>query len=62
MAIAANKSDISEERRVSVEKAKEYAKEQAIPQFHTSAKDAVGVDELFLYIAKSIILSINIYL
>uniref|UniRef100_A0A0A9XXG3 Ras-related protein Rab-21 n=1 Tax=Lygus hesperus TaxID=30085 RepID=A0A0A9XXG3_LYGHE len=48
LSIAGNKVDLDKERNVPVDVAEEYAKAVGAIHFHTSAKQNVGIEELFL--------------
>ncbi|KAF6200959.1 hypothetical protein GE061_005406 [Apolygus lucorum] len=48
LSIAGNKVDLDKERNVPVEVAEEYAKAVGAIHFHTSAKQNLGIEELFL--------------
>ncbi|KAJ0673532.1 putative small GTP-binding protein [Helianthus annuus] len=45
--LVANKADLSTKREVEIEEAKQYAKENGLQYFETSAKTAENVQELF---------------
>ena len=45
--LVGNKSDLSEERKVTYEEAKEYADEHDLPYIETSAKEGININELF---------------
>ena len=51
IALAGNKADLEDKRKVSKEDAAEYAEENGIIFIETSAKTAVNVKELFTEIA-----------
>ncbi|OXU26246.1 ras-related protein Rab-21 [Nasonia vitripennis] len=48
LAIAGNKVDLEKERNVTIEEAEEYAKQVGAVHFHTSAKQNLNVEEMFL--------------
>ena len=50
MILIGNKSDLTEERRISIEEGKEMAKSWNCPFFETSAKNCINVDESFFQI------------
>lgn len=52
IALAANKADKEDKRKVTIEEGEEYARENGIIHMQTSAKTAMNVKELFLEIAK----------
>jgi Ras-related protein Rab-5C len=54
MALAGNKSDKAEERKVSTEEAQAYSDENGLFFMETSAKTAVNVNELFYEIARKL--------
>ena len=45
--LVGNKSDLSEERKVTYEEAKEYADKHDLPYIETSAKEGININELF---------------
>ena len=47
MYIVGNKCDLSDREAVKEEIAREYAKSENVPFWLTSAKDSIGIDELF---------------
>jgi Ras-related protein Rab-5C len=51
IALAGNKADLEDKRKVGKEEAREYAEENGIIFIETSAKTAVNVKELFTEIA-----------
>lgn len=53
IALAGNKADIKEGRAVSAEEARDYAKENGIIYFDTSAKSGLNVKEMFAAIGTS---------
>ena len=53
--IAGNKCDKHSERDISLEEAENYAKENNAKHFSTSAKSGKGIEEMFRYLAESII-------
>jgi Ras-related protein Rab-21 len=55
IAIAANKSDLDEFRKIPLETAKEYATSIDALLFETSAKDDKGIEDLFLTISRKLI-------
>eukprot|EP00002_Diphylleia_rotans_P023600 TRINITY_DN4644_c0_g2_i2.p2 TRINITY_DN4644_c0_g2~~TRINITY_DN4644_c0_g2_i2.p2 ORF type:complete len:128 (-),score=41.70 TRINITY_DN4644_c0_g2_i2:1006-1389(-) len=55
LAIAANKVDLQSETRVPAKKVQEYAASIRAAVFETSAKDDIGVSELFVAIAKQLV-------
>ena len=55
IAIAANKSDLTEFRKVPLETAREYAASIDAFLFETSAKDDKGIEDLFLTISRKLI-------
>ena len=55
IAIAANKCDMEESRKVPKETAREYAQSIDAFLFETSAKDDKGIEDLFLTISKKLI-------
>ena len=54
MILIGNKSDLTEERRISIEEGKEMAKSWNCPFFETSAKDCINVDDSFFQIIREI--------
>ena len=52
IAICGNKSDLIEEEKVDEEKAREFAEQIGALFFLTSAKNAMGINDLFIQIAK----------
>lgn len=48
LSIAGNKVDLEKERNVPIDVAEEYAKSVGALHFHTSAKQNVGIEELFV--------------
>jgi len=54
IALAGNKLDLAEQKKVETEEAKAYADENAIMFMETSAKNNTGVTELFKAIAKKL--------
>ena len=54
IALAGNKSDMENKRKVQTEEAKAYAEENEIIYMETSAKTAVNVRNLFMEIAKKL--------
>lgn len=54
MALAGNKSDLLDARKVSTEEAQAYAQENGLFFMETSAKEATNVNELFYEIAKKL--------
>jgi GTPase SAR1 family protein len=54
MALAGNKSDMSEMRQVSVEEAAAYAEENGLHFVETSAKTAASVNDLFCDVARKL--------
>jgi len=52
IALAANKADKEDKRKVAIEEGEEYARENGIIHMQTSAKTAMNVKELFMEIAK----------
>lgn len=54
IALVGNKVDLAESRVVPQEAALDYAREQGLIYLETSAKDAVGVGDLFAEIAKRV--------
>ena len=54
MILIGNKSDLTEERRISIEEGKEMAKSWHCPFFETSAKNRIHVDEVFFQIIREI--------
>lgn len=54
IALAGNKADLEDSRKVASEDAKSYADEAGLLFFETSAKDAKNVQELFTAIAKKL--------
>ena len=55
LVIAANKSDLSEKEEVDEVMAREFARELNALFFRTSAKNSIGIDDLFFEIAKKYI-------
>jgi GTPase SAR1 family protein len=55
LAIAANKSDLADKRVVSKEQAEAYAAEIGAIIFETSAKDNIGVSEIFGSVSETVI-------
>lgn len=49
-----NKSDLRSQRMISYEEAKEYAEQQGMEYFETSAKNANNIDKVFYTIASNI--------
>eukprot|EP00755_Sulcionema_specki_P007613 Sspe_Gene.38732::Locus_18685_Transcript_3_4_Confidence_0.400_Length_853::g.38732::m.38732/K07889/RAB5C; Ras-related protein Rab-5C len=54
IALAGNKADLSEKRKVDTAEAQAYADEKGLIFFETSAKSNLNVNELFLAIAKKL--------
>jgi len=54
IALAGNKADLEERRKVSQEEADNYAEENGILNLVTSAKDGTNVKSLFVQIAKKL--------
>jgi len=54
MALAGNKGDLTAQREVSTEKGQEFATENSLLFFETSAKTAMNVQEVFVAIAKKL--------
>jgi Ras-related protein Rab-21 len=52
MTIAANKSDLVRSKKISIQEAESYATSIGARLFMTSAKTGIGIDEMFLDIAK----------
>ncbi|XP_076942579.1 ras-related protein Rab5-like isoform X1 [Bidens hawaiensis] len=52
--LVANKADLKTKREVEIEEGKQYAKENALQYFETSAKTAENIQELFYEIAKRV--------
>ena len=59
LCIVGNKSDLEKNRNVPIKEAEEYAKSVGAKHYSTSAKLNHGVNELFLDISKSKILTIS---
>ena len=59
--LVGNKSDLTEERKVTFEEAKEYADKHDLPYIETSAKEGININELFESSIKSF-LSSNKYI
>jgi len=57
--LVGNKADLTDNRVVSYEEAREYAESKKMMYFETSAKSALGVDVLFESIVKSIVENMN---
>ncbi|ONK64932.1 uncharacterized protein A4U43_C07F31600 [Asparagus officinalis] len=55
MALAGNKADLLESRKVSTEEAKIYAQENGLFFMETSAKTAINVNDMFYEIAKTLL-------
>ncbi|XP_011495257.1 PREDICTED: ras-related protein Rab-21 [Ceratosolen solmsi marchali] len=55
LAIAGNKVDLEKDRNVTVEEAEEYAKQVGAIHFHTSAKQNINVDDMFLDLTRRMI-------
>ena len=54
IALAGNKADLPQNRKVEAEEAQAYADENGILHLETSAKDASNVKSLFVEIAKKL--------
>ncbi|XP_056848228.1 ras-related protein RABF2b-like [Raphanus sativus] len=54
VALAGNKSDLLDARKVTVEEAQTYAQENGLFFMETSAKTAVNVKEIFFEIARKL--------
>uniref|UniRef100_A0A7S1CHQ5 Ras-related protein Rab-5C n=1 Tax=Bicosoecida sp. CB-2014 TaxID=1486930 RepID=A0A7S1CHQ5_9STRA len=54
IALAGNKADLDNKRKVDAEEADEYAREQGIIHMNTSAKTSLNVKELFVEIAQKL--------
>jgi len=54
IALAGNKSDLEDQRKVDKQEAEEYAENEAIIHMGTSAKTSMNVQDLFIAIAKRI--------
>lgn len=59
LAIAGNKMDLAKDRQVTLETAEEYARGVGAKHYETSAKLNEGVDDLFLSLAKDMIVVSN---
>lgn len=55
MMLIGNKSDLEEERKVSIEMAQAYADQHKMIFMETSAKDRVNIDESFFSLAKNVL-------
>ena len=52
MILIGNKKDKENERQISIEESKKFAKENNIPYFEISAKTNEGIEEMFDYVTK----------
>ena len=55
--IAGNKADLEDQRVISKEKGDELAKEMGVSHFETSAKTKLNVAEVFVQVAREILLA-----
>ena len=54
LALAGNKADLRDKRKVDAEEAREYAAENGMIFFETSAKDAVNIERVFHDVARKV--------
>lgn len=52
LVLAANKCDLTEERKISRETLENFANEKDIPFYEVSAKDGININDMFTNLAK----------